>query len=80
MAELLGRTHNLGFQYYGPKLNRGRRILKKELNEGHVRNQWGKELGRVSIQLIQGFIHKPETFYDDVTGFVLSFFLNTQLS
>ncbi|THH06109.1 hypothetical protein EW146_g9716 [Bondarzewia mesenterica] len=66
MAELLGRQHNVGFQYYGDRLKKSRRILHASLSVNSVSATWHGLLDAQSAKLVQSFLISPQTFYDDV--------------
>ena len=70
MAELLGRQKNVGFQYYGERLKRSRRVLHNALNANIVGTTWAGLLESQSVALLRGFLRSPETFYIDVGGYV----------
>ena len=71
MAELLGRQNNVGFQYYGDRLIRSRKLLHGSLNATAVGTTWAQLLQEQSSQLLRRFKTSPKTFYDDVEQYVL---------
>ncbi|TBU28072.1 cytochrome P450 [Dichomitus squalens] len=68
MAELLGRQKNVGFQYYGERLKRSRRVLHNALNTTAIGTTWKGLLNSQSVALLQAFLRSPDTFYTDVGG------------
>ncbi|KAI1787184.1 cytochrome P450 [Ganoderma leucocontextum] len=68
MAELLGRQKNVGFQYYGERLKRSRKVLHSALNANAIGSTWASLLDSQSIDLLKGFRSTPETFYVDIGG------------
>lgn len=63
MAELLGRDNSVGFQYYGKRLTKTRKILHTSLNANAVASTWDDLLDQQSMQLMQGFFVRPDKFY-----------------
>ncbi|KAF9058456.1 cytochrome P450 [Rhodocollybia butyracea] len=51
MAELLGRTENVGFTYYGGRLKRARALLQSEFGS-HKRSQWAPSIEQAVQQLV----------------------------
>ena len=70
MAELLGRQKNVGFQYYGDRLKRSRRVLHNALNANTVGTTWTGLLEAQSVALLRRFLCSPETFYEDIGRYV----------
>ncbi|KAI0759412.1 cytochrome P450 [Trametes elegans] len=66
MAELLGRQNNVGFQYYGDRLRRSRKVLHAALNPGTVSHRWLALLDEHAMQLIRQFQASPHTCYTDI--------------
>lgn len=58
MAELLGRTENVGFTYYGARLRRKRTLLQAEFGS-HKRSQWGPMIEQAVDTLLMEW-SKPE--------------------
>lgn len=69
MAEILGRQRNVGFQYYGDKLIKSRKLLRESLNASAVSSTWSSVIDRESIRLLHRFRDSEETFYEDVQRF-----------
>ncbi|KAF8885232.1 cytochrome P450 [Gymnopilus junonius] len=59
MAELLGRTENVGFTYYGTRLKQKRTLLQTEFGS-NKRNQWGPMLENAASEILSSW-SDPET-------------------
>lgn len=66
MAELLGRQNNVGFQYYGERLKKCRRVLHGALSQTAVSTTWGQFIDEQSVKLLRKVGLAPESFYSDV--------------
>ncbi|KAM5543810.1 hypothetical protein V8D89_002427 [Ganoderma adspersum] len=66
MAELLGRQKNVGFQYYGERLKQSRKVLHGALNANAIGSTWANLLNSQSIDLLDGFLRSPDSFYMDI--------------
>ncbi|EED79607.1 predicted protein [Postia placenta Mad-698-R] len=66
MAELLGRQNNVGFQYYGERLKRSRKVLHAALNPDAIANKWSELLDTQSIKLMRQLASDPSAFYSHI--------------
>ena len=66
MAELLGRQNNVGFQYYGPKLMKSRKVLNASLNSHAVHSRWAEFLDQMSLELLRALHEHPGRFMEDI--------------
>jgi hypothetical protein len=63
MAELLGRQHNVGFQYYGDRLKKSRKFIHGSLNMKAVETQWNGLLDVRTRRLLSDLLASPEDCY-----------------
>ncbi|KAM5543801.1 hypothetical protein V8D89_002418 [Ganoderma adspersum] len=66
MAELLGRQKNIGFQYYDERLKHSRKVLHSALNVNAIGSTWANLFDSHSIELLDGFLRTPDSFYTDI--------------
>lgn len=66
MAELLGRHNNVGFSYYGDRLQKMRKVLHASLNASAVPLYWSHLLDSQSLLLVRDLLASPDNFYEDV--------------
>ncbi|EIM81805.1 cytochrome P450 [Stereum hirsutum FP-91666 SS1] len=66
MAELMGRQNNVGFTYYGERLQRLRKTLHASLNTKAVTDTWSNMLEAQSLALCRHLFRSPTSFVDSI--------------
>ena len=66
MAELLGRQHNVGFQYYGDRLKKSRKFIHGSLNMKAVETQWNTLIDTRTRRLLSDILASPDDCYTHI--------------
>ena len=66
MVDLLGLRQTVGFMRYGERLKKTRAVLRRELNDGNIKQRWDRHMSAISVELLEEIMAKPDTFYDAI--------------
>ena len=66
MGELLGRTNNVGFQYYGERLKKTRKLLKSQLDVDAMKG-WHSLLDESAFKLVESFAMNHRLLHEHVS-------------